>query len=406
MDFSQNVLQQIFGVYRLNIDNASNVSQTNTKIKMTFAKEDAFAVRELLIRGRSGLDGFNLGEDGAQEDAAQGPGEKKDPSGKCIRIEVLDLLLMGLLKSKGVFFFQMIAVVTTVTAMLNVSTELLSGFIGDFIFEVGIGIGIVIMLGFLLALLCGMAGSLIRYYGFTIMDNGEAVKIEYGLLTKKRYTIQKNRISGFSYGQSFLMRILGTGTLQLFAIGYGPGDEEDGGMVVHFADVVLLADEADTGERAVMADILPQMTEETAYTGAAKGSLRYFFYGFGFILALALLGASVYCSINVEHCQQLWIVGLLIGFYSVAGRIQEYKNTGISGNTENISLTFGGFQKTSIFIKTTHVESISAGGSILKEKKGIASITVSYIAPLASANQRVKNVPAETFEYIKEMLIY
>lgn len=403
MDFSQNVLQQIFGVYRLNIDNASNVSQTNTKIKMTFAKEDAFAVRELLIRGRSGLDGFNLGEDGAQEDAAQGPGEKKDPSGKCIRIEVLDLLLMGLLKSKGVFFFQMIAVVTTVTAMLNVSTELLSGFIGDFIFEVGIGIGIVIMLGFLfvLALLCGMAGSLIRYYGFTIMDNGEAVKIEYGLLTKKRYTIQKNRISGFSYGQSFLMRILGTGTLQLFAIGYGPGDEEEGGE-----EPILFPLLKQEKLRAVMADILPQMTEETAYTGAAKGSLRYFFYGFGFILALALLGASVYCSINVEHCQQLWIVGLLIGFYSVAGRIQEYKNTGISGNTENISLTFGGFQKTSIFIKTTHVESISAGGSILKEKKGIASITVSYIAPLASANQRVKNVPAETFEYIKEMLIY
>ena len=64
-----------------------------------------------------------------------------------------------------------------------------------------------------------MIGTVVRYFGFQVMDNGEALKIEYGLLTKKRYTIQKKKISGFSYHQSFLMKRLKTGTLQLYAIG-------------------------------------------------------------------------------------------------------------------------------------------------------------------------------------------
>ena len=38
VDFSQNLLHQVFGAYRLNIDNASNVSEQKTKVRMTFSK--------------------------------------------------------------------------------------------------------------------------------------------------------------------------------------------------------------------------------------------------------------------------------------------------------------------------------------------------------------------------------
>lgn len=95
VDFSQNVLHQVFGVYRLNVDNASNISNTNTKVRMTFAKEDAFVVRDLLISGRKGLDGFNLGEEGAALAGTEG---------KRIKVSAGDLMLLGLLKSKGLFF--------------------------------------------------------------------------------------------------------------------------------------------------------------------------------------------------------------------------------------------------------------------------------------------------------------
>ena len=190
VDFSQNVLHQVFGVYRLNVDNASNISNTNTKVRMTFAKEDAFVVRDLLISGRKGLDGFNLGEEGAALAGTEG---------KRIKVSAGDLMLLGLLKSKGLFFLQMFTVVTSALALFSVSlSNLLAESVADTIYTMGIGMtaAILLLITFVISFICGMIGSLIRYYGFEILDNGEAIKIQYGLLTKKKYTIQKNRISG------------------------------------------------------------------------------------------------------------------------------------------------------------------------------------------------------------------
>ncbi len=394
VDFSQNVLHQVFGVYRLNVDNASNISNTNTKVRMTFAKEDAFVVRDLLISGRKGLDGFNLGEEGAALAGTEG---------KRIKVSAGDLMLLGLLKSKGLFFLQMFTVVTSALALFSVSlSNLLAESVADTIYTMGIGMtaAILLLITFVISFICGMIGSLIRYYGFEILDNGEAIKIQYGLLTKKKYTIQKNRISGFFYDQSFFMRLLGVGSLNLFAIGYGVGDNGSSEEPMVFP--LLKADKV----RQAMAEILPQMLEESVYHKPKKGSLHYFFYGLGFILALIAAGVSIYCTMYVDYCQQVWILGALILFYSVTGRVLEYKNSAIYGNFENISLSYGGFRKTTIFVKATHVESVTAKASRWKERKGVASVTVSYLAPLAAANKVAKNVPIEAFDEVKTKLIY
>jgi len=397
VDFSQNILHQFFGVYRLNVDNASNVSETRTKINMTFAKDDALAVRKLLIQGREGLDGFNLGSQKAFDK------EDDRTALRQFRVKSSDLVLLGLLKSKGVFFAQLIAILGTAMAALNISTRDLSGAAVDFVLDMGIGLSLLAAAFciFVLSLLCGMAGSLIRYYGFTVADNGEAIKIEYGLLTKKRYTIQKNRISGFSYQQSMLMRLFHTGTLQLFAIGYGYGGEEESSE-----EPILFPLVREERAGSVIAEILPQMKETADYTKAKKGSLHYFFYGFGFIFALAVFAASAYCSVCLPYCRYLWLCGSLVLIYSIGERVQEYRNTGIYGTDGNFSLVYGGFKKTTIFVKTSHIESITQTGSIWKQKKGAANITVSYIAPLISANQTVKNVPSECLEEVKDLLIY
>lgn len=394
VDFSQNVIHQVFGVYRLNVDNASNISSTNTKVRMTFAKDDAFAVRNLLISGRKGLDGFNLGEEGA--DLAR-------EEGKRLKVAAADLMLLDLLKSKGLFFLQLFTIVTSALALFSVSlNDLLIESAADAIYTMGIGVAAVILLlaVFVISFICGMVGSLIRYYGFEILDNGEAIKIQYGLLTKKKYTIQKNRISGFYYDQSILMRLFGMGSLNLFAIGYGVGDNESSEEPMVFP--ILKEKQV----RQAMAEILPQMAEESPYHRPKKGSLHYFFYGLGFVLALIAAGISVYCTVYVQHCQHVWILGAFIMIYSVAGRLMEYKNAAIYGNDENISLSYGGFRKYTIFVKSSHVESVTAKASRWKAGKGVASVTVSYLAPLAAANKIARNVPLEAFYEVQSKLIY
>lgn len=421
VDFSQNVLHQIFGAYRLNVDNASNVSGTNTKVNMTFSTEDAEKVRDLLIQGRDGLDGFNLATVdpnplSTQRDKAF-DSEKKETatdfsesdanpaaSRRQIKIKSADLLLLGLLKSKGTFFIELIALLSAAVGMLNVSDTLLAEVIVEFVRSLGVGMAALswLIAIFLLSMVCGMIGTWIRYYGFEIMDNGQALKIEYGFFTKKRYTIQKNRVSGFLYQQSFLMRLMGTGTLQLFAIGYGRGEDEQTSeepIIFPLIKTVRL--------HKAMAEILPEMMETSEYSRPCAGSLRYFFYGFGFAFALLFLIASIYLSvIDLPYCHQLWVLGLFSVAYSICGRIQEYKNAAIYSNFGNISLSCGGFKKRTVFVKSTHVESVTVSGSRWKQKKGIGNVEIGYIAPLSMAKQSAKNVPVESFDAVREKLIY
>ncbi len=394
VDFSQKILHQIFGAYRLNIDNASNISEQKTKIRMTFSKEDAVKVRLLLLSGRKGLNGLNLAADDQK-------GRKEE--GQAYQVKGIDLLLMGAIKSKGIFLLQLIGLLSAGSAYFNVTQTVVDSGLGRLFASMSLLQIIMTMIAvvLLLAVICGSVGCLIRYYGFHVLDNGEAIKIEYGFLTKKRYTIQKKKISGFSYEQSLFMRWIGMGTLHLFAIGYGgSGDEESS------EDPILFPLIKTAPMRRVIGEILPEMKRESEYVRPQKGSLRYFFYNAGLLFSLSLLSLSIYYSQTIVFCRDVWVIGVFLVLLSIASIIMQYKNAAIYGNDENVSLSFGGFKKKTVFVKTSNVESISEQAGYFKHKKGITSVIVSYIAPLSEANKKVKNISIEAFENIREKLIY
>lgn len=398
VDISQNIIHQISGTYRLNADNASNVSGTETKIRMTFSKEDALLVKELLSKGKNSIDGLNLD--------SQGEEEKKE-TGDAYLVKCKDLLLMGAIKSKGMFFLQAWALATAgmtfITQMIDIPADGLMAILEGLFYRLGISVMALIcmVILFVLAIVCGAVGSLIRYYDFHILDNGETLRIEYGLFTKKKFTIHKKKVSGFFYEQSLVMRWMKTGVLHIFAIGYGQsGDETSSEVPVLFP---LLPEKL---LMKVMGDILPEMTEADEYEKPTKVSLRYFFYRGGVVSAIITLAASIFLSLTYHVVGSLWILGGLCMLWSIATSVLQYRNTGIYGNQKHISFSFGGFKKTSIFVKSNNVESISESASFFKHKKGVTNISIGYIAPLIGAARDAKNLSLTAYENLKSKLIY
>ncbi len=155
VDFSQKILHQIFGAYRLNIDNASNISEQKTKIKMTFSKEDAVMVRSLLVSGRKGIDGLNLAADDEE-------GRKEE--GQAYQVKASELLLMGVVKSKGIFLLQLIGLLSAGSAYFNVTQTVVDSGLGQLFASMSLLqiIMMMIIVVFLLAVICGSAGCLIR----------------------------------------------------------------------------------------------------------------------------------------------------------------------------------------------------------------------------------------------------
>ena len=399
VDFSQNIFHQIFGVFKLNIDNNANVAEGDTKVHMTLKKTDADAAKKLLMQGRQGMDGSNFaGEKNVENLPRREEGRRYD-------VKSSDLILMGLLKSKGIFFLELIGAIAVIANFIPVEWEdetLIAG-IADVVNRLGAtpAVLLLVLLFFLLASVCGMVGSLIKYYGFEVLDNGEAVKIEYGLLNRKTYTITKKKISGIYFEQSALMRLTKIGVLNLMAVGYGAGtDEESNEEAILFP----LMNEAKLHE--TISSILPELQDRDLYQKPEPKALRYFFIRFSVLFALAVLVGTCFLPKIDDFFRGTWILGVVYLLWTLFGAFLDYRTTGIYGNEKHFSLCSGGYKKWTFFIKTAMIESIESSGSIWKRKRGVGSISIGCLAPMGQSTQTVCNLPAKTFEEVKTYLIY
>lgn len=399
VDFSQNIFHQIFGVYKLNIDNNANIADGQTKVHMTLKKDDANAVKGLLMTGRQGMDGSNFA---GEQDLETLP---KREEGTCYDVKISDLLIMGLLKSKMLFFLELlgaIAVIINLVPMENADEAVIDGLI-DIGAQLGATPAILISLAILFAVgsVCGMIGSLIKYYGFKILDNGEAVKIEYGLFNRKTYTIAKKKISGFYYEQSALMRLAKIGILNLMAVGYGAGSDEETNE-----EAILFPLLKESCLRDAVSKILPEMLFTEDYQKPEPKALRYFFIRFSVFFAIICLVGSFFLPKVDPFFQGAWILGALYLLSRLIVAVLDYMTTGAYGNQHHFSFCYGGYKKHTVFVKTSMIESIESGGSIWKRKRGVSSITIGCLAPGGESIQIVKNLPIKTFEALKKYLIY
>lgn len=405
VDFSQNVFHQIFGVYKLNIDNSSNISNTETKVHMTLKKDEANIVKKLLIKGRDGLDGLNYAGEVSttQMPSAVEPSTESVPEGRKYIIKNKDILLMGALKAKGIYLLEVTGFFAAALAFIPMPDDAILEKGIDAIIELGIGIFFIMVaiVVFFLSILLGMAGNLIRYYGYKVLDNGEALKIEYGFFDRKTYTLSKKKICGFYYEQSALMRFAKVGILNLMAVGYGTDTGEETSE-----EAILFPMLPHKELRRMVGELMPEMADEGVYQKAAPKSLRYFFLRFSVFFSLAVLIGCLFLPKTNVFFHHAWLIGAFLLMLALTSSILHYLCEAVYGTTNHFSFVYGGFKKRTVFVKTNMIESIECGGSIWKQKRGIADISVGCIAPLGLSEQGVDNMPVSTYKLLKEYLIY
>ena len=402
VDFSQNIFHQIFGVYHLNIDNSSNIANSQTKVHMTLNKADAETVKSLLIKGRSGIDGLNFAAEESEvkktemQTADESVNHKYEVGGK-------ELLIMGMLKSKMIFIFEVIGGLALLLSFVPVPEDEIFDGLADLVSLVGIGAVLaLVFLGLLvLSIPCSMISTWVRYYGFKVLDNGQALKIEYGFINRKSYTIPKKKITGFYYEQSILMRLMKVGSLHLMAVGYGESDDESSSE-----EAILFPLMKEENIRGHIGEIIPQMRRQGSYTKAERKAMPYFFLRFSIFFSIGILIGCLFLPMVSTFFNGAWLVGTFFLLMALIGSVLNYKCTAIYGNEEHFSFIYGGFRKMTVFVKTNMIESIQSKGSRWKRKKGIADISVGCLASLGLSDQGVENLPANTFEQLKEYLIY
>ena len=221
VDFSQNIFFQLARVYSVNVDNNSSIGSGNSgRVKMVLKEQDAVLVKGLLLAKKDSCSGAEGQVQGLHRDRIS-----EDTSGNTIMASLGEILLMGLLRSKGLIIIQLL---TYAGVAIGVVSQLFldkkvdgDEVILDWIFHFSAPLLIVCLL--IALYLAGLAVSVIldtiRYYGFRITDREGSIFVEYGLFTRKTFTLVKEKISGISYRQSLLRSVL-------LSAAEGPGEQK------------------------------------------------------------------------------------------------------------------------------------------------------------------------------------
>ena len=384
VDLTQDLLFQLFNVYKIKVDNTTQVNGTANKAEavLVLKKEEAIYVKQLLL---------------SQSRTEESEGSEPTPQ-DTISVKTDDFLLLGLMQSKLGYILSIFPLLSLILYLFSGNTE------GDEIeiffntlFSKVNSFGsflILFLILYLVSLAYALLSSVLNYYNFQLHKKGEYIHIEYGLLHKKKYSMSLEKINGVRLEQNLLMRIFKYYTVEVFVIGYGDKAEEG-----EKETAVLIPIAKREQIEMLLAKLLPEFELPNQMSKPQKRALPYFFISFGLIFSSLLLISLLFTQ-NILYIS----VSVFLVVLSVTGIIIEHKTCGINVNSKNVTTATGKFRYKTTIIKTKAIESASCTASILKRRKGICHIKFGFLGPKSVANTTIRNMNIPDYEALQNVL--
>lgn len=461
VDMTQNILYQIFKTYKIKIDNGSQAKGAVNDAEVEFAlKEDlAFLFKRLVEKDAHLEEGTDLDSNeykASEKDSLSDEhnnseelisstdqpysvgnnptaGQTKnyvrlDRSGEkpmpAINSSPVDFIILGLLEQKMGYIiglFPIVSIIAYALAMIGMTpseesvNSILESFFSSGPILVLILLAVIVLV--ISATIMAIVRSIITFFGFRLSADSDKIHIEFGLLTKKKFTLPKEKINGIALKQNMLMRIFGRYQMEIMVIGYGDKSDQ---QVKQQPILFPIATKRKIKE--IVETLLPDFEGE--YYSEEKSSMAagtnpkafiYFFMNFGFFISTILFVLSLitiflelplyFNEISATNASWIFVpIATLIEILVILSIYLQYKNTRILPATKNVTIVSGGYQRRISVIKTSSVESITAISNKWKHRRGFASIRLGYVAPIMSSKIVARNRSLAEFKALENVL--
>jgi putative membrane protein len=196
VNINQSLIQQMIGVYSLEIDTAGS-EKKEVKIK-AIDHDTATILKEKLL---------SLRHTEASEDLSSVT-EKDQPF---LKLSNATLLKVGITSNYGAsialligFIFGLFQLYRDYSAMLEIKEDQYTE-----LFAKGLSItavGILIVMALILVLATNLVRTFLKYFDFNIVKHGQSLAINSGLLTKKNILITPNKVQIATYSQNYFQK--------------------------------------------------------------------------------------------------------------------------------------------------------------------------------------------------------
>ncbi len=394
IDVGQTLLDRMFNVLNMKIDTGSAVA-AKSELKIMADKKCIEELKDIILSSKKVATGEN--SESIESNIVNSTVKKVITNG--------EILKYALTKSKLGWaiggFFLLNNVLDDIGKFLNISfSKFISSNMNiDFIKAKSIAICIAILVGFVVSIyilitILSIVFESIRLYNFTVMSDEEKISISYGILSKKEYSFNIDKIYGIRYKQSILQQILNIYTVEIITIGYG--DEKDEKALLY-----PIAD--DNFKNKFIKKLLPNISFEGEVNRPPKSSLIRFVLKKFTIWLIILIPAYIFIRIAPQNIKLL-IVILVLSYCLISGYLN-YKNTSLGVSKKSLIASTGAFSKVTTIIGQDNLQSITKNQGIFQKMGKVCDYKIDLYSNKLGDILHVRHMREEIYTQLQKNLI-
>lgn len=375
LDVSEGILQRLFGLVKVKVETAGGSRTEDAEAVLTaIHKEEANQIHELIMSMKNA----DLENETVTEEA-------DDLETNIYKLSFGELLLLAstsggvgvVISAVIAFFFQFEEIIPYERVYKEVEHFISNGVIF---------ISIVVFLGFLLAWLISVIGTMLKYAHFTLKKVDQDLIITRGLLEKRQITIPLKRIQAIRISENILRQPLGRASVYIESAGGSALNEEGSKVLV----LPLIKKE----QIAIALD--PFLNEYPVSTQFKKAPIRaisrYLFRGS--VLFIPVVFALSYFFNPWGYASVLLLLVAIIWSWFM------FKDAGWALEGDFLTLRYRGFVKSTVLMRKEKVQSLTATKSHFQNKKRLATIEAVVKSGHTGSGGRVSDLEAKDVETI------
>ncbi|MGL4773332.1 MAG: PH domain-containing protein [Clostridium sp.] len=396
VDIRKTIIDKIFKVCTVKID--SGATEDGQEIKINISSLDAIELKRIILSSKSeeieGLEGEEVPEVKEREEIIKRT------------ITFKELALYAVTKGKLLWAIGAFFVVTQFVQQIDeiLETKMIDDALNsidvDFIFtqnltNILLGIVVMFIFSYILISLIFLVVETLRLYNFTLSSDGKNIKISYGALTTKEYSIPIEKIHALRYKQGMLQQLIGVYNLEAVTIGYG--DEQNEKAILYPIANKKFMDET-------ISLLLPELVGVKVISKPPKRALSRFIIKRNLIPLTVI--APIFMIVWHDYMlKKIIIVGVVILINSFLGYIN-YKNTSLGFDEKTIVGSSGSILKMTTIIKQSSVQSIETKQGPFHRRKKVFDMKIDIYTNNFGEVVTIKNMDDSLEEPLRNSLIF
>ncbi|MGE5628457.1 MAG: PH domain-containing protein [Solirubrobacterales bacterium] len=378
IDFSQNLVNMLFGTFRLKIDSGS-ITAGSAEIDIVLKKNIAVNIRNSLL--------------GADRD------EAFKEYGRRFCITNLELLITAITKNNlfiGIgLFFSMFNFFDDLLKGLNIEfSGVLERFINpEKIISSSISAIIIFLIEafivvWVICIIFSVIATVIKFYNFRVYKSNNNIKIKYGLINTKSYSLPIKNIHAVVLKQNFLQQKLGLYNIEISSVGYGNEANEEA-VLYPIAGKKLMEE--------MIKEFLPEFEIQPKLQNAGINTLV------NFITVPTITGIFI-CIAATAFFGKAAVLFIIIPFITASAYLN-YKHSALGYNEETFVSSSGGFNRKIHMVKMKSVQSAAIHTNPFQRKKGIGNYLIHYYSSKLGEVIKIKNISDSFFNEINSIIL-